>query len=51
VRRAHPGNHRYALRVGRTRGERSRVFIALAGRSYPKAEPELPIELLDQASA
>jgi hypothetical protein len=46
VRRAHPGNHRYALRVGRTRGERSRVVIGLAARRYPKPEPELPIELL-----
>jgi hypothetical protein len=46
VRRAHPGNHRYALRVGSTRGERSRVVIGLAARRYPKPEPELPLELL-----
>jgi hypothetical protein len=46
VRQAHPGNHRYALRIGRTRGERSRVVIGLAARRYPKPEPELPLELL-----
>jgi hypothetical protein len=45
VRQAHPGNHRYAIRIGRTRGERSRVVIGLAARGYPKPEPELPLEL------
>jgi hypothetical protein len=45
MRQAHPGNHRYALRIGRTRGERSRVVIGLATRRYPKPEPELPSEL------
>jgi hypothetical protein len=49
VRQAHPGNHRYALRIGRNRGERSRVVIGLAARRYPKPEPELPLELLDSS--
>jgi hypothetical protein len=46
VRQAHPGNHRYALRIGRNRGERSRVVIGLAAHRYPKPEPELPLDLL-----
>lgn len=32
----HPGNHRYALRIGRTRGERTRTAIGLATGRYPK---------------
>jgi hypothetical protein len=31
----HPGNHRYALRIGRTRGERTRTVIAMATGHYP----------------
>ena len=42
VRQAHDGNHRYAIGLGRTRGERSRVVIGLSPRCYPKPEPELP---------
>jgi hypothetical protein len=33
---AHKGNHRYAIRVGRTRAERTRVQIGLAAAAYPK---------------
>lgn len=32
----HPGNHRYAVRIGRTRSERARVTIALPPHPYPK---------------
>lgn len=32
----HPGNHRYCVRLGRTRAERSRVVIGLTPRPYPK---------------
>lgn len=32
----HPGNFRYTLAVGRNRAERSRTFIALDARPYPK---------------
>lgn len=32
----HPGNYRYLFRVGRTRGERSRVTIAMRPAAYPK---------------
>lgn len=32
----HPGNHRYCVRVGRTRAERTRAVIGLAASSYPK---------------
>lgn len=34
----HPGNHRYALRIGRNRGERTRTAIGLA----PAATPSRP---------
>ncbi len=34
-RRYHPGNHKYALRTGRSRGERTRTTIP-APRPYPK---------------
>jgi hypothetical protein len=37
---AHQGNHRYALRLGRTRAERTRIRIGLAAQSYPKPEPD-----------
>lgn len=39
----HPGNHRYAIRLGRTRGERTRTVIAMAARSYPKPDPMLAL--------
>ncbi|GAA2753307.1 hypothetical protein GCM10010440_72830 [Kitasatospora cinereorecta] len=32
----HPGTHRYALRVGRTRAERTRTQIAVPTYPYPK---------------
>lgn len=32
----HPGNYRYLFRVGRTRGERSRVAIGMCSAPYPK---------------
>lgn len=39
----HPGNHRYILRVGRTRAERTRTVIALTPQPYPKnASPDPP---------
>lgn len=38
----HPGNHRYALRVG-TRAQRSRSVIALHPGTYPKPELALAI--------
>ncbi|SEM77759.1 hypothetical protein [Streptacidiphilus jiangxiensis] len=34
----HPGTYRYALKAGRSRAERSRTAIAMAGLPYPKAE-------------
>lgn len=37
----HPGNHRYALRIGRTRGERTRTTIGLAAGRYPKPSQQL----------
>jgi hypothetical protein len=37
----HPGNHRYALRIGRTRGERTRTVIGMAGGRYPKPTGQL----------
>jgi hypothetical protein len=39
----HPGTHRYLLRVGRTRAERTRVVIGMAGAAYPKREAISPI--------
>lgn len=44
VSRTHEGNHKYALRIGRTRAERTRTVIGLAPRRYPKpaAQPTLP---------
>ncbi|WP_051718132.1 hypothetical protein [Streptomyces megasporus] len=36
TRRRHPGCYRYALRIGRTRAERTAVRIALASLPYPK---------------
>ncbi|MEU4607607.1 hypothetical protein AB0F43_31870 [Kribbella sp. NPDC023972] len=39
IRAPHRGNHRYALRLGRTRAERTRVLIGLPARSYPKPHP------------
>jgi hypothetical protein len=38
----HPGNHRYAVKLG-TRAQRTRTTIALAPSRYPKPLPELPI--------
>lgn len=38
----HPGNHRYALAVGRTRAERTGTTIALAAAPYPKHHSPLP---------
>jgi hypothetical protein len=42
----HPGNHRYCVRVGRTRAERTRVMLALAADRYPKTagnpQPDSP---------
>ncbi|SFQ74537.1 hypothetical protein SAMN05421810_11811 [Amycolatopsis arida] len=35
-RQHHPGNHRYAIRLGRTRGERTRTTIVMATGPYPK---------------
>ncbi|MCE7011702.1 hypothetical protein LWC34_54155 [Kibdelosporangium philippinense] len=35
-RQRHPGNHRYAIRLGRTRGERTRTTIGMATGPYPK---------------
>lgn len=35
----HPGNHRYILRVGRTRAERTRTVIGLKPQPYPKNVP------------
>lgn len=32
----HPGNYRYALRIGRTRAERTRTPIGMATTPYPK---------------
>ncbi|MEQ7008388.1 hypothetical protein ABN028_19625 [Actinopolymorpha sp. B17G11] len=37
IRQQHPGNHRYAIRTGRTRAERTRVAIGMASHTYPKA--------------
>lgn len=39
----HPGNHRYALRIGRIRGERTRTVIAMASGRYPKPDLQLPL--------
>ncbi|GAB3162068.1 hypothetical protein GCM10027258_80340 [Amycolatopsis stemonae] len=39
----HPGNHRYALRIGRTRGERTRTAIGMVPRRYPKPDRQLPL--------
>ncbi|MFJ1742465.1 hypothetical protein ACIOG4_27800 [Streptomyces microflavus] len=39
----HPGTHRYALRVGRTRAERTRTVIALTPQPYPKNLPPGPV--------
>jgi hypothetical protein len=41
IRKAHKGNHRYAIRIGRSRAERSRVVIGLPGSSYPKPQLSL----------
>ncbi|HET9144025.1 hypothetical protein [Actinophytocola sp.] len=38
----HPGNHRYAVRIG-TRAQRTRTVIALPARAYPKPQPELAV--------
>ncbi len=45
-RQRHPGNHRYAISLGRTRGERTRTVIGLADGPYPK--PELVLGVLDR---
>ncbi len=37
----HPGNHRYAFRLGTTRSGRATVRIAPAGQPYPKRQPVL----------
>jgi hypothetical protein len=39
----HPGNHRYAIRLGRTRGERTRTVIGMATGRYPKPDLQLPL--------
>jgi hypothetical protein len=41
TRRWHEGNHKYAIRIGRTRGDRTRTVIALGSRAYPKPAPSL----------
>lgn len=41
IRKAHKGNHRYAIRIGRTRGERTRVLIGLPAGPYPKPVPTI----------
>lgn len=41
TRRWHEGNHKYALRIGRSRAERTRTLIALAAHPYPKPCPQL----------
>lgn len=38
----HFGNHRYALRIGRTRGERTGTVIGVAIGRYPKPDFQLP---------
>lgn len=38
---AHPGNHRYVRRIGRTRGERTRTVIALPALPAPCPLPDL----------
>lgn len=43
IRRWHGGNHKYALRIGRSRAERTRTLIALATRPYPKPRTQLPL--------
>ena len=37
----HPGNHKYVLRIGRTRGERTRTTIGMATSRYPKPTGQL----------
>lgn len=37
----HPGTHRYALRIGRTRAEKTRVVIGLPSGHYPKQQLSL----------
>ena len=37
----HPGNHRYAFRLGTTRSGRAAVRIGMAGGPYPKRQPVL----------
>jgi hypothetical protein len=32
----HPGNYRYLFRLGRTRGERTRVVVGMSSAPYPK---------------
>lgn len=39
----HPGNHRYVLRIGRTRGERTRTTIGMAASRYPKPAGQLAL--------
>jgi hypothetical protein len=39
----HPGNHRYLMRVGRTRSERTRVTIGLSITGYPKPSSRAPV--------
>ncbi|MDR7277589.1 Mom family adenine methylcarbamoylation protein [Catenuloplanes atrovinosus] len=47
---AHPGNHRYVFRLGRTQAERSRVTIAMPARPYPKRDRQ-PVQLtIDHAA-
>lgn len=38
----HPGNHRYAFRLGRDRRERRQTQVALPAADYPKRRDELP---------
>jgi hypothetical protein len=39
----HPGNHRYVLRIGRTRGERTRTTIGMTPGHYPKPAGQLAL--------
>lgn len=46
----HPGNHRYVLRIGATRGQRTRTTIAMRAVSYPRTSGQLAIGV-DRADA
>jgi hypothetical protein len=38
----HPGKHRYVFRLGKTRAQRRRVFVAMPARPYPR-RPDGPM--------